>query len=62
MSWQQPTVSERCKAQRRLPEHFHGYSIICEACERPFRTFREGETHCRCCRGSVPSSQQEKSL
>lgn len=48
------TWSESISAQakrRGLPvEHFVGYALICEICERPFRCFREFEPMCGACR------------
>jgi hypothetical protein len=36
---------------RYLPiEHFVGFRLDCEVCDRPFRSFRSDETHCGCCR------------
>jgi hypothetical protein len=48
------TWKESVSAQaRRLGypiEHFIGYSLVCQWCERPFRSFREFEPFCGCCR------------
>lgn len=43
-------VSMKAKRMRVGLEYFHGESLVCSACERPFRSFREAEVMCSACR------------
>ena len=43
-------VSEIARRNRWPLEHFHGYSLQCSVCGLPFRSFREFETVCGCCK------------
>lgn len=43
-------VSMKAKRLNVHVEHFVGYSLICEWCEKPFRCFREFEPFCGGCR------------
>jgi hypothetical protein len=44
------TISEAFLKCNIPLERFIGYRLDCEVCRRPFRSFREEETHCGCCR------------
>jgi hypothetical protein len=43
-------VSARARRLGYPVEHFTGYSLVCQWCEKPFRCFREFEPFCGCCR------------
>lgn len=47
------SVSARAKRLRLPIEHFTGYHLICEGCERSFRCFREFEALCGVCSSKI---------
>jgi hypothetical protein len=51
-SWND-SVSLRAQRLGYPLEHFHGYSLVCVACDSGFRCFREFEQRCGPCRSRL---------
>lgn len=49
MQYQGFGISGFCNESGAPLSAFHGHRLTCEACKKPFRCFREDETHCGCC-------------